>query len=129
MNRSPLKQRRETPRRAKHPIQPTWAMEQNRTKDTKKRPMNAAEKRHADRLCKRGCLICGKPAEYHHERKVNGRRDHRYGAPLCSVHHRTGRDSRHTLGFEKFKERHGVDLDAYAEREWEFSQQLEERAA
>ena len=133
MNYLPTK--RSKPRRKKHPIPVPGSRPQTRIKDTKARPMNAAEKRHANRLVKMGCLICGKPAEYHHETGSPRRaKKHSHGAPLCpTAHHREGPKSRHKLGLPEFDKTFAhifpQGLDAWCREQWAISQELERNAA
>lgn len=65
-----------------------------------------------------GCVICGRPAEYHHS-KCFRRRDHRYGLPLCPEHHRLSKNSVHGCGNErKFFAKYDIDPEEWARREW-----------
>ena len=135
MKRSYMKQRRDTPRRTVNPTPMPGALEQNRVKDTKARPMNAEEKRHADRLTAMGCLICVAPAEYHHETgSPRHAKSHKHGAPLCPTgHHREGPESRHKLGLPDFDAMFAhiipQGLDVWCSEQWAISQQLERTAA
>jgi len=93
------------------------------------RPMNAAEQRHVSRLIEMGCLVCGRPAEYHHIH-TNGYekqlRDHRFGAPLCENHHR-GPFGIHSLGHDEFTAETGVNLYVWAHEQWAESEAIEQR--
>lgn len=108
-----------------------WTPDHKRMKPRRVRPMNAAEKRHVDRLIAMGCLVCKQPAAYHHIH-TNGcekqLRDHRFGAPLCGEHHQ-GRYGIHQLGHWGFIDAYDIDLFAFAHEQWEISQQLEREAA
>ena len=121
-----LQRKREKPRRKKHPVPMPGAMQHSRIKDTRKRNMNAAEKFHADRICAMGCLICRRPAQFHHETKVTGRRDHRYGVPLCPDHHTDKPGARHKGSLDEFNARWGVDLVTWAKEQWVISCEVRE---
>jgi hypothetical protein len=62
------------------------------------------------------CLVCGRtPSDPHHEppRSRGGTSEHL--TPLCADHHTLRSDSRHALGSnERFREAHGIDLEAAA---------------
>lgn len=129
LKRAPLNRTRSTPRRDKHPIDMPGAMKQGRTKERHTGPMRAVHKRHADRLAQKGCLVCKRPAEIHHETTVTGLRDNRFLAPLCEFHHRIGpnsKTSREALGVDGFKEEYGIDLKAFAIAQWAVTLRLEE---
>lgn len=86
-------------------------------------PPNAAEQRHMTRIAGMDCLGCGaKGVELHHSLTAEGkrcRRDHRFVIPLCGPCHR-GPQGLHGIGCErKFGEAIGIDLGAWAVREWE----------
>ena len=105
------------------------APKHKRIKDTKKRAMNSSEKAHAARLASMGCVICGKPATIHHERRYGAPTDHRLLVPLCPEHHQIqwGKESLEYMGHEKFEEMFKGQLDGltlleWAKREWEVSQ-------
>lgn len=96
-----------------------------RLKDTKKRPMDAKEKFHANRIVNMGCLVCRRPACYHHEKDGPGaKRDHRYGAPLCVNHHQYGPNARHRIGREAFNELLGFDLLEWSKEQWEETERI-----
>lgn len=99
-----------------------------RIKDTKKRPMNAIERRHAERIQAMRCIVpmCGQPAEIHHETgSPRQKRDHMLIVPLCPYHHRHGKHSRHTMGYRQFCELIGKDLMTWAKTEREKSLRAE----
>tara|TARA_R110000824_G_scaffold401790_1_gene616412 strand:- start:1994 stop:2386 length:393 start_codon:yes stop_codon:yes gene_type:complete len=127
MKRSPMKQKRDKPRRNEGRIQ------HKRMKPKARRPATKEEDAHIDRLCKLPCIVpgCFAAPVYHHIMHMNGkdcRRDHRYGANLCPDHHNMGNQSVHLLGGEKaFLTHHGVDLVKYAIEQWAISQKLWER--
>lgn len=87
----------------------------------RKRERKAArrDKAYSAWLHTQPCCVCGRYGiEQHHEppRSHRGWHDHK-SVPLCAEHHR-GKDGRHTLGYPRFCERHGVDLHAEAARLW-----------
>lgn len=91
----------------------------NRIKDTRKRAMNAEEKAHADNVASMGCLVCGQPAEVHHEPDGAGaRRNHKMIVPLCPMHHRDNKHGRHGLGREGFEQTYGINLRDVAKQLW-----------
>ncbi len=84
---------------------------------------SALEAAHLDRIGKMACVKTGRrPVVIHHIMHMPGkrcRRDHRYVVPLIPAFHNMGDNSVHGLGGEaKFKEVHGIDLVAWAVREW-----------
>jgi hypothetical protein len=83
--------------------------------------MTPSDQRHIENVISLGCLVCrltGKgatPAEFHHLLRNGRRLGHRYGIPLCYVHHRSGRNddaatSRHPWRKE-FEKRYGTEND------------------
>lgn len=115
MKRSPLKAKRESPRRNEGRVA------HGRMKAKAKAAPDPVERGHMDRLAAMGCLVCGSPASLHHVMKARGkvrRRDHRFVAPLCREHHQ-GDKGVHGLGSEEsFKTLYGIDLAMWAETEW-----------
>lgn len=102
------------------------APKHNRIKDTKARPMNAKEKRHADRVAAMGCLICDRPACVHHETgSPRQAKSHKRLLPLCPWDHTDGPEARHEIGYAAFCERAGFDLMEKAEELWAKSQEIE----
>jgi len=83
----------------------------------KKRP-NLAEKKWMQQVADYGCVACEqdglvRPAEVHHIRKHTGmglRPSHFDTIPLCSHHHRTGKDSIH-LGKKLFIQKYGTEQE------------------
>lgn len=119
MRRTPLKKKRETPRRNEGRIQ------HKRAKPRAKSAPTAAEARHMSRIAAMPCLGCGSAAvELHHSLTAKGkirRRDHRFVCPLCPACHR-GPKGVHGIGSEhKFGRMIGLDLGAWAEAQWEAS--------
>lgn len=90
-------------------------------------PPDAEERRHLTRVAHGPCVACGSWNDIvlHHVMKCPGkirRRDHRFVARLCAACHNMGDKSVHLLGSEAaFEAVHGVDLAAWAIREWEIS--------
>lgn len=127
MKRSRLKAKRSTPRRNAGRIQ------HGRIKPKGKAPADPQEAFHIARLRALPCLVpgCTASSVFHHIMHMLGkirRRDHRYGANLCPIHHNLGNDSVHLLGGEEaFKLRHGIDLVRYAVEQWNISQRLWEK--
>ena len=69
------------------------------------------EKERMNKISQMGCFCCGHQAEVHHIRKHTGiglRPPHSDTIPLCSLHHRTGKDSIH-LGKNLFIEKYGTE--------------------
>ncbi len=86
--------------------------------------MNAATRRHMDKVVSLGCILCrkfgeaGTPAELHHIRESEGmsmRAQNTLVIPLCPEHHR-GATGLHGLGTRMFYTRYRLDeLDLLAE--------------
>jgi hypothetical protein len=119
MKRSPIKPKRETPRRDEGRI----THGRIKRKATGK---SAEEARHIERVAAMRCCLCGNPeANVHHIMHIPDkrcRRDHRWIAPLCKRHHQ-GDVGVHGLGGEQaFLERHQFDLVRHARLLWETSQ-------
>ena len=121
IRRTPLKSRRDAPRRNEGRI------EQQRAKPKAKADPDALEKLHHARLREKPCAVpgCSNPSILHHIMHMAGkarRRDHRYVVNLCPHHHNMGNESVHLLGSEAaFLRVHGVDLPALALLEWEYT--------
>lgn len=121
LRRTPLRAKRAEPRR-KAPER----VKHKRMKPKAKAPPTAAERRHMDRVGQMPCVVTGRPGTVlHHVMHMPGkrrRRDHRFVVPLIPELHNMGDQSVHALGGEaRFLEVHGVDLVAWAVREWERS--------
>ena len=102
------------------------APKHGRMKPKHGRAMNAAEKRHAERLVEKiGCVVpqCLCRASIHHEHRHGGYRDHKLLVPLCWTHHQGG-GGRHDIGHDAFKERYGVDCEKFAKEQWAISQEM-----
>ena len=77
----------------------------------KKKVATKEEKERMNKISQMGCFCCGHQAEIHHIRKHTGmglRPPHSDTIPLCSHHHRTGKDSIH-LGKNLFIEKYGTE--------------------
>lgn len=76
------------------------------------------------------CAACGAmPVEAHHDRKGMGigqRAADRRAIPLCSDHHRNGREAVHQLGRKQFEERFALDTAAVIAM---LNQEYDERVA
>lgn len=114
MRRTPLKAKRETPRRNEGRVQHARV----KPKATGK---TGEEARHLERVASLGCLICGAPANVHHVMHAPGkekRRDHRFVVPLCREHHQ-GNTGVHGVGSERaFQALWGVDLVLWSMEAW-----------
>jgi hypothetical protein len=123
MRRSPLKPKRDKPRRNDGRVQ------HQRIKEKSSRGPTAEEVRHRERIREIGCLVCGRPAETHHVIACGDwkekRRDHRVLVPLCSEHHR-GPTGAHGLSESGFAARYGIDLLAWGIGAWEKREALED---
>lgn len=123
LRRSPLKAKRDKPRRNEGRVQHARV----KPKATGK---TAEEASHMDRVAGLGCLVCGCPASIHHVMHAPGkvrRRDHRFIAPLCREHHQ-GDTGVHGLGSENaFRDYWGVDLVTWAIDAWRYRAEPEHR--
>ena len=121
MKRSPIKSKRETPRRAEGRIQ------HGRIKERTVKAPSAAERRHMDRIARMGCLVCQRPATIHHvtsDGYARITRSHALTAPLCPVHHQITwgpKESVEALGHAGFTAAYGIDLLKTAQSLWEES--------
>ena len=83
-----------------------------------KKVATKAEKEHMSKVAQMGCYACEvngieNHAEIHHIRKHTGmglRPPHSDTIPLCSIHHRTGKDSIH-LGKKLFIKKYGTEQE------------------
>lgn len=116
LRRSPLKAKRDTPRRNEGRVTHGRIKPKATGKTTE-------EARFLELVAGLGCLICGKPASVHHIMHAPGklkRRDHRFVAPLCLDHHQ-GDEGVHGLGSEAaFRDLWGVDLVGWAMAAWSY---------
>ena len=85
----------------------------------KKKVATKKEKEHMRKVAELGCYACEIStgywtiAEVHHIRKHTGmglRPPHSDTIPLCSIHHRTGKDSIH-LGKKLFIKKYGTEQE------------------
>ena len=84
----------------------------------RKKVATKAEKEHMRKGAELGCYACEvngieNNAEVHHIRKHTGmglRPPHSDTIPLCSIHHRTGKDSIH-LGKKLFIKKYGTEQE------------------
>ena len=124
MKRSPLRNKRPTPRR-KAPERVAYT----RTSRKAGAAPDGPEKRHIERIAAMPCLVTGKtPVVVHHLMKCPGkqrRRDHRFVIPIIPELHNMRPESIHGLGSEEKFERvwslaPGF-LAAWAIQQWEES--------
>lgn len=87
------------------------------------KPPTQIERFHIERLVAMGCLICQRPAIYHHSLLFRPR-NHQYGVPLCPDHHNMTNDSVHMMGDEEeFFKKHGIaDVKKWVMTQWFISQ-------
>lgn len=118
MKRTPLKAKRDTPRRNEGRV----THERMKRKKTVKL---AAEKRHHDRIAQLPCCVCGRHGVQVHHVISDGykriTRDHRFVLPLCPAHHNDGPDAVHRHDAAVWNARHGIDQLRLAETLWEES--------
>lgn len=119
MIRSPLKRKRDTPRRNE------GRTVHERMKPRAKAAPTKIERFHLDRIAAMGCVVTGAPAVVHHVMHMPGkrrRRDHRYVVPLSPELHNMGDASVHSLGSEEaFRLLHQIDLVEWATTQWKIS--------
>lgn len=121
LRKTPLKKRREKPRRNEGRIQ------HQRSRPKAGSPPTAAEKAHMGRIAAMGCLVCGKPATVHHVTSDGMKRiarSHKRVAPLCETHHQIqfgARESVEALSHAGFTKKYGIDLLEWADQAWEQS--------
>lgn len=121
MRRTPLKRKRDRPRRNLGRVRHV------RTKPRASAPPDAEEASHMARVAKLGCLICGQTPQIHHVTASahGGRisRSHKRIVPLCPKHHQHdhGHLSVERLGHQGFYTHWGIDLLATANDLWKES--------
>lgn len=73
-----------------------------------------AQMRRWKKVAALGCLVCRQPAELHHCRHEcgMGQKNHSHVAPLCPVHHRHHKQSRHG-NLRWFAENIGTDRELH----------------
>lgn len=119
MKRSPLKAKRDSPRRNEGRVKHI------RMKPKVGAPPTAEERRHLAYVASLPCLVCGvKPVTVHHVTATvhGGRtsRSHKLIVPLCAAHHQHdyGKLSVERLSHSGFQRVHGIDLYAEALKLW-----------
>lgn len=123
LRRSPLKRKRDKPRRNEGRVS------HGRIKEKCSRNPNVEERAFWNKVAGLGCLVCGSPATIHHVTSDGFKRitrQHNRVAPLCAVHHQKVFDPKANdpvsvegLGHGGFKDRHGFDLLSWATEAWE----------
>lgn len=107
--RTPLKPKREMPRRGKRILR--------RTKNK-----SAAERAHHGAVAAMACVACGaRPVEVHHVVSDGFQRlskCHRRVLPVCPEHHRTGKQAIHRLGHGPWNALFEIDQVAAADSLW-----------
>lgn len=123
MKRTPLKRKRDRPRRNEGRVT------HKRMKPKASAPPTAEEKRHIERVASLPCLACGRsPVTVHHVTAsiLGGRisRSHKRVVPLCRQHHQHdyGPLSVERLGHRGFYRQWGIDLLREAEALWRASE-------
>lgn len=126
MRRTPLKARRDKPRR-KAPER----VAHKRTKPKAGAPPTAKEAAHIARVAAMPCLVCGARSTVHHvtASRHGGRitRTHRRVVPLCPRHHQIQHgpeESVEALNHGGFFARYGIDLEAVGDALWLESEAL-----
>ncbi len=120
MRRTPLKQKRDTPRRREGRVSHI------RVKPRPGAPPDKDERRHQARVAALPCLVCAVwPVTLHHVSAsiYGGRitRSHKRVVPLCAKHHQIqhgDRESVEALSHRGFWLKYGIDLLAEADRLW-----------
>ena len=124
LRKTPLKRKRERPRRNEGRIQ------HGRVKPRARAAPNAAEKRHVAFIAGLPCLVCGARSTVHHVTSDGFKRiarSPRRVVPLCPVHHQIQHgphESVEALGHAGFRQRYGIDLLLVADQLWRESQAL-----
>lgn len=114
MKRSPIKPRRDKPRRNDSRITHTRMHRKSISK-------TAEEAEHLGRVASMGCLVCQRPAQVHHvvsDGYQRLTRDHRRAVALCAEHHTDGPNAVHRIGHRAFNELYNLDLLEIADRLW-----------
>ena len=120
MKRTPLRPKREKPRRNEGRVK------HNRIKPKASAPPTEEERAHMARVAELPCLVCGKrPVQLHHVSAgpYGGRiaRSHQRITPLCERHHQVQfgpTESVEALGHRGFALTYGIDLLAEADKLW-----------
>ena len=126
MRRSPLKAKRERPRRCEGRVT------HGRMRPKAGAPPTPEEKRHIERVRKLPCLVCGvQPVTLHHVSSDGTKRiarSHKLVTPLCARHHliqHGPKESVEALGHAGFYREHWIHLLVEAERLWAETEALE----
>lgn len=83
------------------------------------KPPTAAEKRFHEFIREKGCIICQRPASFHHEPfKSQAESSHMSGIALCPEHHQDQRYGRHAMSRGRFNETYSVDVLELARENW-----------
>ncbi len=119
MKRSPLKAKRDKPRRNEGRVN------HSRIKAKVAAPPNVEERAHLARVANMPCLVCGRTSTVHHvTASVHGgrvTRSHQRTVPLCPKHHQVQfgpTESVEALGHGGFHLTYGIDLMVEAETLW-----------
>jgi len=94
---------------------------------SKRGQWSKAQKDYVSRCLEDGCIICGSPAQWHHEKErfhgVGMRAPHEFGLPLCPYHHTDGPDSIHRsrVAFERLAGASEAELVDRMQREYGWS--------
>ena len=123
LRRSPLKPKREKPRRNEGRVT------HGRMKEKASRDPNTEERAFHKLVRSVGCLVCGRPATIHHVTSDGHKRiarSHERVTPLCPQHHQKVFDPKDAdpisvegLTHAGFTARYGVDLLKWATDAWE----------
>lgn len=80
-----------------------------------KKPATPEEKEHIKQVVSMGCIICGRPACYHHIKLGCGKSQkssNMLGIPLCPEHHQNGGyGTAFHAGRVAFEKRYGTELE------------------
>jgi hypothetical protein len=119
VKRTPLKRKRDKPRRNEGRVQ------HDRMKPKVGAPPTAEERRHIARVASMPCLVCGRASTVHHVTATvhGGRisRSHKRVVPLCPKHHQIQwgpTESVEALGHGGFARMHGIDLLQVSDDLW-----------
>ena len=65
------------------------------------------------RVAELGCIVCGSPAQIHHWRENNERRNDLFIIPLCLFHHTEGTEAIHN-GLHNFEMAYGTQRQLFS---------------
>jgi len=115
LRRSPLKAKRDTPRRNEGRV----THERMRRKPSDK---GAAERKHMDRVAAMPCCGCGARDVHVHHVISDGykrlTRDHRLILPLCAMCHTDGQSAVHKIGTRLWNAKFGFEQHVLADQLW-----------